>query len=51
MSKKFKIAEESKIFSGKNKTSKNMSLLDSSHYNKLLLNVPKKKEKVAKKHS
>lgn len=51
MSKKSKIAEEPKIFYDKNKTSKDISLLDSSHYNKLLLNVPRKKDKTYKKHS
>jgi len=51
MSKKLKITEEPKIFYNKNKTSKDLSLLDSSHYNKLLLNAPIKKSKIVKKHS
>ncbi len=51
MSKKLKISAEPKIFYDKNKTSKDLSLLDSGHYNKLLLNIPKKKDKSIKRHS
>jgi hypothetical protein len=51
MSKKFKIAEEPKIFYHKNRTSRDLSLMDSCHYNKLLLNAPRKKDNALKRHS